>query len=294
MEVELINIVSFGGGTNSAAMLVGLHQHGIPVDLILFADTGAEQPHTYCFIETMNEWLAVHNMPSIITVENVDRFGNRLSLETECLRSQTLPSIAYGYKRCSQKHKIAPQGKFCNNYPPCRAVWASGERVTRFLGYDAGEIRRYNHSKTYDAKDKKYHNRYHATVGAVNKGTVTEEHEYIQDGQDRSRIFAVIVNWNSRHATVAGMGSPTGVWDPAKTAETAEGPVIAYGSLLIGETTPGDAMTTVEIPIEYYDRTTKPTGAYTLVISCTTSAYGDFKVGCLGNVMYVDDFEWVY
>lgn len=160
MEVELINIVSFGGGTNSAAMLVGLHQHGIPVDLILFADTGAEQPHTYCFIETMNEWLAAHNMPSIITVENVDRFGNRLSLETECLRSQTLPSIAYGYKRCSQKHKIAPQGKFCNNYPPCRAVWASGERVTRFLGYDAGEIRRYNHSKTYDAKDKKYHNRY--------------------------------------------------------------------------------------------------------------------------------------
>ena len=58
MEVELINIVSFGGGTNSAAMLVGLHQHGIPVDLILFANTGAEQPHTYCFIETMNEWLA--------------------------------------------------------------------------------------------------------------------------------------------------------------------------------------------------------------------------------------------
>ena len=136
--------------------------------------------------------------------------------------------------------------------------------------------------------------KYHATVGAVNKGTVTEEHEYIQDGQDRSRVFAVIVDWNSRHATVAGMGSPTGVWDPAKTAETAEGPVIAYGSLLIGETTPGDAMTTVEIPIEYYDRTTKPTGAYTLVISCTTSAYGDFKVGCLGNVMYVDDFEWVY
>lgn len=71
MEVELINIVSFGGGTNSAAMLVGLHQHGIPVDLILFADTGAEQPHTYCFIETMNEWLAAHNMPSIITVENL-------------------------------------------------------------------------------------------------------------------------------------------------------------------------------------------------------------------------------
>ena len=48
------------------------------------------------------------------------------------------------------------------------------------------------------------------------------------------------------------------------------------------------------IPIEYYDRTTKPTGAYTLVISCTTSAYGDFMNGCSSNELYVDDFEWVY
>ena len=42
---EYINIVSYGGGANSTALLVGLHQHRIPVDLILFADTGAEHPH---------------------------------------------------------------------------------------------------------------------------------------------------------------------------------------------------------------------------------------------------------
>ena len=42
-----MNIVSYGGGANSTALLVGLHQHRIPVDLILFADTGAEHPHTY-------------------------------------------------------------------------------------------------------------------------------------------------------------------------------------------------------------------------------------------------------
>ena len=66
--------------------------------------------------------------------------------------------------------------------------------------------------------------KYHATVGAVNKGTVTEEHEYIQDGQDRSRIFAVIVDWNSRHATVAGMGSPTGVAGPPKPPKPPKAP----------------------------------------------------------------------
>ena len=115
-----MNIVSFGGGTNSAALLIGLYKHKIPIDLITFADTGAEHPHTYQFIEIINQWLAEHGMPQITVVQYVDRYGNRLSLETECLRSHTLPSIAYGHKRCSQKHKIAPQEKFCNHYARSR------------------------------------------------------------------------------------------------------------------------------------------------------------------------------
>ena len=44
-------MVSYGGGANSTALLIGLHQHRIPVDLILFADTGAEHPHTYAYLE---------------------------------------------------------------------------------------------------------------------------------------------------------------------------------------------------------------------------------------------------
>lgn len=141
-------------------MLIGLYKHNIPVDLITFADTGAEQPHTYQFIGHMDEWLSSHGMPQITVVQNVDRNGNRFSLEMECLQSRTLPSIAYGYKRCSQKHKIAPQQKFCNNYPPCREVWKNGGKVTRFIGYDAGEIRRYEHSRKFNETDKKYLNRY--------------------------------------------------------------------------------------------------------------------------------------
>lgn len=49
-----MNAVSFGGGTNSTAMIIGMYLHKIPIDLILFADTGGEQPHTYEFIETFN------------------------------------------------------------------------------------------------------------------------------------------------------------------------------------------------------------------------------------------------
>lgn len=46
-KVFPINIIAYGAGANSTAMLVGLHQRGIPVDLILFADTGGEQPSTF-------------------------------------------------------------------------------------------------------------------------------------------------------------------------------------------------------------------------------------------------------
>lgn len=82
-------------------MIVGMYLHEIPVDLILFADPGAEQPHTYEYIEIFDEWLAKHGLPKITPVHCVDKDGNRLTLEQECLRSGTLPSIAYGFKKCS-------------------------------------------------------------------------------------------------------------------------------------------------------------------------------------------------
>lgn len=93
-----MNIVSFGGGTNSTAMIIGMYLHKIPIDLILFADTGGEQPHTYEFMGTFNEWLVKHGIPKIVSVEYHDKDGNRLTLEQECINSGRLPSIAYGYK----------------------------------------------------------------------------------------------------------------------------------------------------------------------------------------------------
>ena len=60
-----MNIVSYGGGANSTALLIGLHQHRIPVDLILFADTGAEHPHTYAYLNIMDRWLKERGMPPI-------------------------------------------------------------------------------------------------------------------------------------------------------------------------------------------------------------------------------------
>ena len=128
-----MNVVGYGGGTDSTAMLVGLWRHHVPVDLILFADPGAEQPHTYAYLDTMSRWLENHGMPAITRVWYTEKNGQRLTLEQECLRSGTLPSIAYGYKKCSLKHKVAPQEKFCRHYQPCIDAWEKGERSSSSL-----------------------------------------------------------------------------------------------------------------------------------------------------------------
>ena len=107
-----MNIVAYGGGTNSTDMLIGLCRKQIPVDLILFSDTGGEHPHTYGYFPIINGWLAAHGMPEITRLEYRTREGLRLTLEQECLQSHSLPSIAYGYKSCSLKHKVHPQEKY--------------------------------------------------------------------------------------------------------------------------------------------------------------------------------------
>jgi hypothetical protein len=151
-----MNIVAYGGGTNSTAMLIGLYYRHIPIDLILFADPGAEQPCTYEYLAIMDKWLEEHGMPKITTVFYRRGDGQRQTLEEECLRSGTLPAIAYGHKSCSLKYKVGPQEKFCNHHQPCLDVWAKGEKVTKFIGYDVDEQRRRENAAPHDEADNKY------------------------------------------------------------------------------------------------------------------------------------------
>ena len=70
--------------------------------------------------------------------------------------------------------------------------------------------------------------------------------------------------------------------------------IIAYGSLFIDQSSTGGKMIDVQLPLNFYDTKAKPSGLYQIVISCSTSAYGDFMAGCKSNILYVDNFEWVY
>ena len=144
--------VSYGGGTNSTAMLIGLRDRGMRPDVITFADTGGEKPHTYEHMSTMQYWCEDNNFPEITTV--VHR-SNGESLEDECLRREALPAIAYGFKTCSQKFKLRPQEKYFDIHPMANTAWKDGEKVRRAIGFDADEPQR---AKEFD--DPKYQNWY--------------------------------------------------------------------------------------------------------------------------------------
>jgi hypothetical protein len=135
-------VVAYGLGTDSTAMLIQLVKMKYRVDLILFADVGGEKPLTYEFLPVFDHWLRRHNYPGVTVVEYFTRDKQRLTLEKECLSKSILPSLAYGYKKCSLKHKVAPQDKFVNNWEPARQAWREGKRVLKFIGFDATEGRR--------------------------------------------------------------------------------------------------------------------------------------------------------
>lgn len=151
----------------------------------------------------------------------------------------------------------------------------------------------------WQARPRMMRLRYYAeALGTVNQNQ--HSGPLATGSQDQARIFAAIVDWNAQHSVTSGSSSPKGVWDPAKgiyggdNATEASGRIIGYASLLITEQSSGGKMITIDLPFHFYNTSAKPSGSYTLVISCATSAYGDFMNGCTSNVLYVDDFQWVY
>lgn len=147
-----MQIVSYGGGTNSTALIIEMLNRGEEVDAITFADTGGEKPNTYAYLKFFNEWCIGRRLPAIVTVKK----GGRVeTLEETMLRLKTLPSVVYGLKSCSKRFKIEPQNKYFNNYPPSRNEWDNGRKIIKCLGFDAGESHR-----AKPREDEKYINRY--------------------------------------------------------------------------------------------------------------------------------------
>ena len=149
-------LVTYGGGVNSSAVLIGMVNRGEPIDAVLFSDTGGETPATYRYVSMMSLWLDDHGYPEIQTVRYQTREGVVQTLEENCLAWPRMPSIAYGWKTCSDRWKRRPQEKWMKKWEPAKAAWAAGLQVIKVIGYDADEPQRA--AKVRD--DKRYRHRY--------------------------------------------------------------------------------------------------------------------------------------
>lgn len=60
---QMKHILSFGGGVNSVALMVWLTRLKLPLDEVVFADTGAELPETYAYLPVAERYLSQYQVP---------------------------------------------------------------------------------------------------------------------------------------------------------------------------------------------------------------------------------------
>lgn len=132
-------VVSYGGGRDSTAVLVQLHKLGVRPDLILMADTGGEKVETYRYVAYFSDWLVSVGLPAVTVVRYRPRTATYTTLEGQCLKTEMLPSLAYGGGTCALKYKVEPMNKFCATWAPAVEWWARGGKVLKAIGYEADE-----------------------------------------------------------------------------------------------------------------------------------------------------------
>lgn len=179
-------------------------------------------------------------------------------------------------------------------------ILASGNLFTgKFvMGGFSGTVN-FGQPYTYTARPTALQLRYHATLGNVDAAQEAAGIKIEKGQPDVAVIYVAIIDWDEQHQVVSGLAENIGEgsWNPAtmEGLDAEKEKVIAYGLYDITSSTTGDDLADLTIPLNFYDKdTAAPTGNYTLVISCSCSKYGDYLNGCSSNVMYVDDFQWVY
>jgi hypothetical protein len=110
----ITNLLAYGGGVNSTALVVLLVEKFEWRGHIAFCDTGAEHPETYDFIfGPFSEWLSERGL-SIDVIGPEFRLGKyRLSLLQLMDEHGMIPSVRQRW--CTTEYKIAPFQRWCRH-----------------------------------------------------------------------------------------------------------------------------------------------------------------------------------
>ena len=126
--MKTVNIVSYGAGVDSTAMILKMIDEKIPIDHVVFADTGGELPETYKTVQYMKDYLSKRNIP-FQTVKNF----SFITLFERCIGRHVFPDT---FKRwCTRDFKVAPIHRFYRKF-------FKGFMINEYLGIDAAETKR--------------------------------------------------------------------------------------------------------------------------------------------------------
>lgn len=135
MRMKTKYILSYGGGVNSTALLFYLLEKKMPLDEVIFADTGTEMPETYAYLPLIKKYCKRMKI-KFTTVKgrvgvgrkNTKYFSN---LRDYCFHATVIPSRKFRF--CTEKFKIIPINKHLKKY---------GCKIVTYIGFDFGEIHR--------------------------------------------------------------------------------------------------------------------------------------------------------
>ncbi|QAY80116.1 hypothetical protein [Sphingosinicella sp. BN140058] len=155
-------MVSLGLGVDSVAMTIALIQLGHIPSAIYFADVGAERPETYAYLDVFNAWLEPHGV-QITVARYLPTNAPYDTLTGELHKNGTIPGVSMGIASCSIKWKQTAIHNEIRGMPAkgrrpalpgwqaALDCWARGERVVKFIGFDAGSKDRRRSGPTGDA-----------------------------------------------------------------------------------------------------------------------------------------------
>ena len=131
------HILSYGGGVNSTALLFLIIEKKLPLDEVIFADTGAEMPETYNYIPDIQNFCEQKGIEFTILKAKVNvkrdlpEMKSFSNLRDYCFAQKIIPFRKF--RSCTDKFKIQPINNYLKKYN-CEIIL--------YIGFDYGEVRR--------------------------------------------------------------------------------------------------------------------------------------------------------
>lgn len=125
-------ILSFGAGVQTTALAILVAEGKVRADAVVFADTGAEKPETYWYMETYTKPLMAEGKVPFVTVRTTipSEKGN---LYDFLWSIKDIPNIRF--RRCTDHFKIRPIRKLI------------GKNCLQLIGFSIDEVQRAKESR---------------------------------------------------------------------------------------------------------------------------------------------------